>query len=192
MTIPLWTANDESGGKAIIIIDDPSPRDTLRSPSIPPPRHRFYLPTLPYRSRGCDCGKTVSIFSSPRPTDCTDGKFPNEFIAFLRSVPYTVHGNLLYFVLSKNDTSSQHLTRGCHHHPLCYSSPHPTVPKAATNVITAAAAIARQGRKRRYYIHKSYAWRVLATPSRTGSGNRTFPLFLFFVFTIRWLSTFTG
>lgn len=103
-TIPLWTANDDSGGKAIIIIDDPSPRDTLRSPSTPPPCHRLYLPASPYlsrRRRGCDYGKTVSIFSSPGPADWNDGKFPNEFIAFLRSVPCTVRGNLLYFILSK-------------------------------------------------------------------------------------------
>lgn len=124
-TIRLRTSNDDSGGKAVIIIDDPSPRDTLRSLSVPPLCRRFCPPASPSRSRrrrGCDCGKTVSIFSPPGPVNWTDGKFPNEFIAFHRSVhvPYTVHGNLLYFILSKNDTSPPHLTR--ERHPLCYSS----------------------------------------------------------------------
>jgi len=71
--------------------------------------------------------KRLVFFNPPGPVDWTDGKFPNEFIAFHRSrirVPCTVYGSLLYFILSKNDTSPLlHLTRGRRDPPLCYSSP---------------------------------------------------------------------
>jgi len=98
----LWTANDDSGEeKAIIIIDDPSPSDTLRSLSILQLCHRyFYLPASPYcsrRRRGCDCGKTVSIFSPPGPANWTDGKFLSEFIAFHRSV-YAYRVRTIYYI----------------------------------------------------------------------------------------------
>jgi len=182
----LWTANDDSGeGKAIIIIDDPSPRDTLRSLCIPSLFHRyFYLPASPccsHRRRGCDCGKTVGIFSPLGPADWTDGKFPNEFIAFNRTVyvhKYRVRYTVIYYISFFQKMIPLHYTLLADATATHCVTPPPKVPKAVTIVTTAAAAITRQYLKRRY---EYYAWWVFTTSSWTGSGNRTLAL-LFFVF----------